>query len=116
MRDRHRTFLAVCFAGALVIATAGVATAITTISGSGTSWSPTRVSVSAGSSVKWTATSGNHRIKSWGGNWTWSRSLDAGTSRRHDFPSSGTFKFVCTIHGSVAGGVCSGMCGKVVVT
>jgi plastocyanin len=87
-----------------------------TIRGSGTTWNPTRVTINAGQTVRWKATSGNHTIHSYGSNWSFSRTLDAGTSRTRTFNNTGTFRFYCTIHASVSGGVCSGMCGKVRVT
>ena len=87
-----------------------------TIRGSGTTWNPTHVTINAGQTVKWKATSGNHTIHSYGSNWSFSRTLNSGTSRTRTFNSTGTFKFYCTIHGSVSGGTCTGMCGKVRVT
>jgi plastocyanin len=103
---------------ALVLGSVGTAQAVVaaTIRGSGTSWNPNRVTINAGQTVRWKATSGNHTIRSYGSNWSYSRSLDAGTSRTRTFNSTGTFKFFCSIHGSVSGGTCSGMCGKVRVT
>jgi plastocyanin len=103
---------------ALALGSAGTAQAVVaaTIRGSGTTWNPTHVTINAGQTVKWKATSGSHTIHSYGGNWSFSRSLASGTSRTHTFNNTGTFKFYCTIHGSVSGGVCSGMCGKVRVT
>ncbi len=94
------------------------ASAVTkTVNGSGTHWSPATVSIAKGSSVKWHATSGTHHVKAYGGNWTFNKSLSSGsTTSARKFRSKGTFKFYCTIHGSVMGGTCSGMCGKVVVT
>ncbi len=42
--------------------------------------------------------------------------LHPGTSTApRRFNKRGTYRFYCTIHGSVTGGTCSGMCGKVVV-
>jgi plastocyanin len=115
MNRPTRSVLTLAVAAAFAFGSAGVAEAITTIDGLARTWSPTSVTISAGHSVKWTAVSGNHHIKAYGRNWSWSRSLDSGTSRRHTFNSTGTFRFFCTIHGSVSGGVCTGMCGKVVV-
>jgi plastocyanin len=107
--------LALVLAGALGLATTGVAQAITTIDGAGTRWTPSKVSITRGHAVKWTATSGNHILKAYGGNWKFKKILNQGTSVRHVFDSRGTFKFYCTIHGTLSGGVCSGMCGKVTV-
>ena len=110
-----KLLLALTMAGALALATTGVAQAIATIDGAGTRWRPASVSISRGQAVKWAATSGNHVLKAYGGNWRFHRVLDQGTSVRHTFDSRGTFKFYCTIHGTLSGGMCSGMCGKVTV-
>ena len=117
-RNRIRLVVAVVAVAALALGTAGTANAIVaaTIRGSGTSWNPTHVTINAGQTVKWKATSGNHTIRAYGGNWSYSRSLDSGTSRTRTFNNTGTFKFYCTIHGNVSGGTCTGMCGRVRVT
>jgi plastocyanin len=117
MSRRIRTGSALAVIMIVLLTMTGTAQAVdATIRGSGTSWNPTHVSINAGQTVKWKATSGSHTIHSYGGNWSFSRTLSSGTSRTHTFNSTGTFKFYCTIHGSVSGGVCSGMCGKVRVT
>jgi plastocyanin len=111
-----RVGLSLALTAMLLTSMSGVAQAATRIEASGTSWSPTRVSIHVGQRVRWIAVSGNHTIHSYGGNWSYSRTLDQGTSRRRTFGSTGVFKFYCTIHGSVSGGICSGMCGRVRVT
>jgi plastocyanin len=118
MSVRIRTIVVAAALSTLVLGQAGTANAVVaaTIRGSGTSWSPTHVTIDRGQTVKWKATSGNHTVRSYGGNWSFSRSLDQGTSRTHTFNSTGTFKFYCTIHGNLSGGTCSGMCGRVRVT
>jgi plastocyanin len=102
----------------VVLAMTGMSSAVVaaTIRGSGSTWNPTHVTIDRGDTVKWKATSGNHTIHAYGGNWSYSRTLDAGTSRTRTFNSTGTFKFYCTLHGNVSGGTCSGMCGRVRVT
>jgi plastocyanin len=116
MSRRTSMGLALALTAMVLLTMTGVAQAVTTIQASGASWSPTRVSITAGHKVKWTAVSGNHTIHSYGGNWSYSRTLDQGTSRARTFNGTGVFKFYCTIHGSVSGGICSGMCGRVRVT
>jgi plastocyanin len=109
----------VLFAAASLIAltlSAPALAATKTVNGSGTHWSPATVTISKGDSVRWHASSGTHHVKAYGGNWTYSKQLSPGsTTPARKFRKHGTFKFFCTIHGSVSGGVCSGMCGKVVV-
>jgi plastocyanin len=118
MSARIRNVVAAAALVALVLGQAGTANAVVaaTVRGSGTSWSPTHVTIDRGQTVKWKATSGNHTVHAYGGNWSFSQRLDSGTSRTHTFNSTGTFKFYCTIHGNLSGGTCSGMCGRVRVT
>jgi plastocyanin len=118
MSHRIRAGLALAVVAVVLLTLTGTAQAVVaaTIRGSGTSWNPTRVTISAGQTVRWKATSGDHTIHSYGGNWSFSRTLNDGTSRTRTFNSTGTFKFYCTLHGSVSGGTCTGMCGKVRVT
>ncbi len=115
-RRAVRMALALALTVTVLLAMTGIAQAVTTIQASGTSWSPTKVSIHVGGRVRWTAVSGNHTIRSYSPNWSYFRTLDAGTSRSRTFGSTGLFKFYCTIHGSVTGGICSGMCGRVRVT
>jgi plastocyanin len=118
MSHRIRTGLALTVVAVVLLTMTGTAQAVVaaTIRGSGTTWNPTHVTINAGQTVRWRATSGNHTIHSYGSNWSFSRTLSSGTSRTHTFSHTGTFRFYCTIHGSVSGGVCTGMCGKVRVT
>lgn len=113
---RHRVVLALALTIMVLLTMTGIAQAVTTIQGLGSSWSPTKVSIHVGQKVRWTAVSGNHTIKSYSANWSYFRTLDAGTSRSRTFNSTGVFKFLCTIHGNVSAGICSGMCGRVRVT
>jgi len=62
------------------------------------------------------AVDGGHNIKSRSANWSYLRTLPAGTTRTRTFNRRGTFRYFCTIHGNVANGVCSGMCGRIVVS
>lgn len=85
------------------------------VRGRSSSWRPTSVSIARGERVVWRAVDGNHNVMSYGGNWSYARDLPEGERVRKRFRSRGTFRFVCTIHGSVSSGDCSGMCGRVVV-
>jgi plastocyanin len=78
-------------------------------------WRPRTKSIVAGTTVRWKAIDGNHTIRSRGTNWSFSANLAQGTSVTRTFNHNGTFRYYCTIHGSVANGVCTGMCGKIVV-
>ena len=80
MSHRIRAGLAMTVIAIVLLTMTGTAQAVVaaTIRGSGTSWNPTRVTINAGQTVRWKATSGDHTIHSYGGNWSFSRTLDAG--------------------------------------
>src|ERR1044072_9156601 len=82
---------------ALVLGSVGTAQAVVaaTIRGSGTSWNPTQVTINAGQTVKWKATSGDHTIHSYGGNWSFSRALASGTSPTRTSNRTGTLTLSC---------------------
>ncbi len=110
-----RRWLTVVAAAALVVSLAAPAQAAPVIRGSGVSWSPASLIVDRGTTVRWKGVSGVHHIRAYGGNWSFDRSLPVGAKVKRRFNASGTFRFYCTIHGTVSGGACSGMCGRVVV-
>ena len=78
-------------------------------------WRPKTRSIVVGTTVRWKAVEGNHNVQSRGSNWSYFRNLPEGTSVARDFNRRGTFRYYCTIHGTVQDGVCSGMCGRIVV-
>ena len=83
---------------------------------SGNAWNPAKTTVTRGSRVTWrNPTYQDHPIVAYGGNWSFSKSLSHGGSVSRTFNSAGTFKFRCTLHSYMSGGVCHGMCGRVVV-
>jgi plastocyanin len=104
--------------GAITLLPQTPASAAALVKGIGTNWSPTRTNILRGGSVRWKAVSGTHQVKAYGGNWTFQSHLLAPgqITLARTFGSRGTFRFFCTIHGSVTNGVCSGMCGKIVVS
>jgi plastocyanin len=93
------------------------ASATAAINGIGMHWSPVATSILQGGSVRWKAVSNTHQVKAYGGNWTFqSRILHPGQATlTKTFNTRGTFRFYCTIHGSIVNGVCHGMCGRIVV-
>ena len=113
MRRRSFRTLPVLAIAVALLWVAAPASAVTLIKGDGSQWRPARVRIDRGESVRWKAVFRTHVVKAYGGNWTFQQRLDEGESVRHRFRSNGTFRFYCTIHGSVSGGVCTGMCGKV---
>jgi len=98
-----------------VFAMAPAANSAVVVKGSGTHWRPKVTSIHTGVKVVWKAVSGSHTVTAYKGHWSKNTSLPQGHSTSFTFNSSGTYKFYCQIHGSVTNGVCTGMCGKIVV-
>jgi plastocyanin len=113
MRRRSTRTVLVLLIVAAVLWVAAPAFAVTLVKGDGSQWKPSSVTIDRGEAVRWKAVFRTHVVKAYGGNWSFKVRLDEGESVRRKFGSKGTFRFFCTIHGSVSGGVCSGMCGKV---
>lgn len=75
--------------------------------GSTNAYEPAAVTVTAGSSVSWGCVFGSHPLVSDDGLWS---TQSSGTAFSHTFPTAGSFKFHCDIHGG------SGMKGTINVT
>ena len=104
-----------------MLGSAGSASAVTVgvrgvFNGTRFVWSPTVRTVAPGTTIRWRAVNGNHTIKSRGTNWSYFKTLPLGSTRMRTFNRLGTFRYYCTIHGSVVNGVCKGMCGRIVVS
>jgi plastocyanin len=82
---------------------------------SGFRWKPKITDVAKGTKVVWKAVSGSHTVTAYSKNWSKNTSISQGQSTSFTFNSAGTYKFRCTIHSTLSNGVCSGMCGKIVV-
>ncbi|HXJ65128.1 MAG TPA: plastocyanin/azurin family copper-binding protein [Actinomycetota bacterium] len=102
---------------ALLVGQALPAEASTTVRGTCTfTWSPSNATVAKGARVTWKAVScGPHTVTSYSANWSKNTTISTGTSTSRVFQRKGVFKYRCTFHSSLSGGVCSGMCGKVTV-
>jgi plastocyanin len=88
----------------------------TLITVKGNTWSPARVSVSRGTRVIWkNGTAADHNLVAYGANWSFTKILPQGQTVTYVFSNAGTYLFRDSLHSSVSGGVCSGMCGRVVV-
>ena len=116
-----RSLAALVLSALVLLGSAGLADAATVgvrgiFNGSRYVWSPKIREVTPGTTIRWRAVDGNHNIKSIGANWSYFRTLYRGTTRTRTFSRRGTFRYVCTIHGNVTNGVCSGMCGRIVVS
>jgi len=103
-------------APAAVLLPATPALAFVVVNGTGTHWSPSSVTIAHGVSIHWHAKLGNHILKAYGGNWSFFHTLNQGATVSRTFFTRGIFHFYCTIHGRLVNGVCSGMCGKIIVT
>jgi plastocyanin len=120
-KRRVRGIAVVAVAVGLTLGTSGIADAVTVgvrgvFNGSRFVWSPTVRTIARGTTVRWRAVDGNHTVKSRGANWSYFRNLPLGSSVARTFNRRGTFRFFCTIHGSLSNGVCTGMCGRIVVS
>ena len=118
---RRKGLAAITIALALMAGSAGTADAVTVgvrgiFNGTRFVWSPTMKAINRGVTVRWRSVDGSHTVKSRGTNWTYFRNVPNGTSVTRTFNRRGTFRYYCTIHGSLVNGVCSGMCGRIVVS
>jgi plastocyanin len=118
---RKKSIVVLTLAAGLTLGTPGAADAVTVgvrgiFNGTRYVWSPKVRSIVPGTTIRWRAVDGSHNVKSRGANWSYFRSLPIGTSVARTFNRRGTFRYFCTIHGSVTNGVCSGMCGRIVVS
>ena len=112
---------ALTLAVGLTLGTSGAADAVTVgvrgvFNGSRFVWSPKVRDITRGTSVRWRAVDGSHNVRSRGANWSYFRNLPLGTAVSRAFNIRGTFRYYCTIHGSVSNGVCTGMCGSIRVS
>jgi plastocyanin len=118
---RHKGIVVLAISLATISGTAGMADAVTVgvrgvFNGSRYVWSPKVRDVARTTTVRWRAVDGSHNVKSRSANWSYFRSLPVGTSVTRTFNTRGTFRYYCTIHGDVVNDVCSGMCGRIVVS
>jgi plastocyanin len=121
-RSRTPLILAACLTMAVLAATGAsadgrrVPSRVTkTVRAIVSHWSPTSVRIAPGDVIKWRAISGMHTVSAYGGNWAFNRQLSTGAVEDRTFRRAGTFRFRCQFHSTLAGGRCTGMCGKVVV-
>jgi plastocyanin len=82
---------------------------------SGFRWKPKITTVATGTKVVWKAVSGTHTVTAYKGSWSKNVTISQGQTTSFTFKNAGTYKFRCTFHSTLSNGVCSGMCGKVVV-
>jgi len=120
MRRRIRSAIVLVSALVVLGAAAIPAQAVTIVKASGTSlatghFKPKSLSVAKGTKVKWKAVEGFHTVTAYSRNWSKDSNLSVGNPTTFTFKRTGTFKYRCSFHSTLANGVCSGMCAKVVV-
>jgi plastocyanin len=104
------------FLAAFTVQSAGAAVVIKGADTSaGFRWKPHAVNVARGTKVVWKAVTGSHTVTAYKGRWSKNTTIAQGTSTSFAFKSTGVFKFRCRFHSTLVNGVCTGMCGKVVV-
>ncbi len=118
---RHKGIVVLAIGLATISGTAGIADAVTVgvrgvFNGTRSVWKPKVRDIARTTTVRWRAVDRNHNVKSRSANWSYFRSIPIGTSVKRTFNRRGTFRYYCTIHGNLANGVCSGMCGSIVVS
>ena len=101
---------------AFTVQSAGAAVAIKGVdTTAGFRWKPHAVNVATGTKVVWKAVTGSHTVTAYKGKWSKNTTIAQGTSTSFVFKSAGVYKFRCRFHSTLVNGVCTGMCGKVVV-
>jgi len=78
-------------------------------------WKPNVTDVAKGTKVVWKAVNSSHTVTAYKGSWSKDTTINQGQSTSFIFNKAGTYKFRCRFHSHLTNGVCSGMCGKVVV-
>ncbi len=101
---------------ALVILPAATAQASVRVKATGSNmFRPKRLEVATGTKVVWKSVSGTHTVTAYSRNWAKDAQISTGDTTSFTFGSSGRYRYYCRFHAQVVNGVCSGMCGKVIV-
>ncbi len=82
----------------------------------GNRWNPDFQHIHKGEKIRWknpAAHDKTHVVKSYGGNWDKSVTLQPGEGTGKRFKRTGSFKYRCTLHSTLSGGECNGMCGLI---
>ncbi|MGH2694351.1 MAG: cupredoxin domain-containing protein [Actinomycetota bacterium] len=82
-------------------------------------WDPSFRHIVKGDRIVWkNTTNAAHRVKSYGGNWSFKKDLPVDGRVRKRFRKRGTFRYRCTLpgHSNLDSGDCTGMCGVIHVT
>lgn len=112
----RRTLVAVAALTTVIVLVSPSQAGNVTVRGNNEAWHPKTAKISEGEKVTWKAVDMTHTVTAWKGDWTKNVTLSAGEKTHKTFNNTGTYWFRCTIHSSLAGGNCDGMCGKVKVS
>lgn len=74
---------------------------------------PARVRIAVGDRVVWRSVSGTHTVTAYSSNWSKDAVIALGERTRFTFRTAGRYRYRCTFHSTLTGGVCEGMCGVV---
>ena len=96
-------------------ATAAQASVLVKAGGSENTFRPKLLNVNKGTKVVWKDVGGTHTVTAYSKNWSKSVTLSTGQTTSFTFKATGRYKYRCVFHSTLVNGVCSGMCGKVVV-
>jgi plastocyanin len=106
------------FAGIAQGSTDATSVAHVAVGKSGNVYSPAKLKVAVGTKVVWkndSTTGVSHTVTAYGGNWSKSVVLAPGQTTSFTFNKKGTYKYHCKFHSTLSKGVCSFMCGVIVV-
>ena len=85
------------------------------LTSNGYRWRPKITNIAPGTKVTWKSVTGTHTVTRYKGNWNKNVTIAQGQTTSFTFNNAGVYKYFCNIHGHVVNGVCTGMCGKIVV-
>ena len=112
---RSTAVVLVAVAALILPATIAQASALVKLGGSMNTFRPKLLSINKGTKVVWKDVGGSHTVTAYSKNWSKSVTLSTGQTTSFTFKTTGRFKYRCLFHSTLVNGVCSGMCGKVVV-
>ena len=82
----------------------------------GNQWQPKTKSIARNDSIKWkNADNVTHNVKAIDlkKDWNFFETLSPGETVKRKFGKTGNYQYRCTLHSSVSGGQCNGMCGVI---
>jgi len=115
-RSTRRTAVILAAVAALTLATVSTAQAVERVKATGSqTFRPKKLQVGTGTRVVWKSVSGTHTVTAYSNNWSKNTTISTGDTTSFTFSNAGRYKYRCTFHSTLSNGVCTGMCGKVIV-